>query len=311
MTRSRAIAQRVLPAVVSVAVLVWLFYRVDFAAVIGALTPRVALVVLPALLAYGAVTLLLEALSVVLVIENRPADFTAWTAAKIKCASYLLGILNYALGAGALAVLMRRRAKLGLGEAASLVLLISSTDLVIVLAMAGIGAGLVETRAPTLQAGVLVGAIVGFFAGLALLRMPASLGPLDRIRSLSIFQGLRDVPVSSLAKLIPLRILFTGSFVALMASSFLAFEVYPPAAEVVVGVLIVGVVAGLPIAVAGLGTSQAAFLFIFRDYAPQDVLLAQSLVLSSGMLALRALMGVIFAREFTQEALRETREAEA
>jgi hypothetical protein len=311
MTRSRAIAQRALPAVVSVAVLLWLFVRVDFAAVVGALTPRVALVIVPALVAYGAATLLLEALSVVLVVDDRPADFTAWTAAKIKCASYLLGILNYALGAGALAVLMRRRADLGLGEAASLVLLISSTDLVIVLAMAGIGAGLVETSAPTLQAGVLVGAIVGFSGGLALLRMPASLGPLDRIRSLSIFQGLREVPLSSLAKLIPLRILFTSSFVALMGSSFLAFEVYPPIAEVVMGVLIVGVVAGLPIAVAGLGTSQAAFLFIFRDYAPQDVLLAQSLVLSSGMLALRALMGVIFAREFTREVLRETREAEA
>ena len=304
-------AQRTLPAVVSVAVLLWLFYRVDFQAVIDAVTWRVALVLVPALLAYGAVSLLLEALSIVLVVEDRPRDFGPWMAAKLKCASYLLGILNYALGAGALAVLMRRRASLGLGEAASLVLLISSTDLVIVLAMAGIGAGLVETNAPTLQAGVLVAAVVGFSAGLALLRLPASLGPLDRIRALSIFQGLRDVPLSSLAKLIPLRVLFTSSFVALMASSFLAFDVYPPAAEVVVGVLVVGVVAGLPIAVAGLGTSQAAFLFIFRDYAAQDALLAQSLVLSAGMLALRALMGVVFAREFTREALRETREAEA
>ena len=72
--------------------------------------------------------------------------------------------------------------------------------------------------------------------------------------------------------------------------------------------LIVGFVAGLPIAVAGLGTSQAAFVFLFRDYASQEALLAQSLVLSTGMLALRAGMGVAFAREFTREALRAARE---
>jgi hypothetical protein len=73
----------------------------------------------------------------------------------------------------------------------------------------------------------------------------------------------------------------------------------------------VGVVAGVPIAVAGLGTSQAAFLFIFAEHAPQEMLLAQSLVLSAGMLALRGLMGLVFAREFTREALRETGVSEA
>jgi hypothetical protein len=61
--------------------------------------------------------------------------------------------------------------------------------------------------------------------------------------------------------------------------------------------------------VAGLGTSQAAFLYLFSDYAPEATLLAMSLILSAGMLGLRALMGMVFAREFTQEALRETRRA--
>ena len=73
--------------------------------------------------------------------------------------------------------------------------------------------------------------------------------------------------------------------------------------------LIVALVAAIPIAVAGLGTSQAAFLYLFESYAPPETLLAMSLVLSAGMLTLRALMGVAFAREFTREALRETREA--
>jgi uncharacterized membrane protein YbhN (UPF0104 family) len=311
MSRLSAIGKRALPAVVSIAVLAWLVGTVERDALMAALTWRVAAVMIPALLAYGAATLLLESLAIMRIIENPPEGFGLWTAARIKCASYLLGIVNYALGAGALAVLLRRRAGLGLGEAASLVLMISSTDLVVVLAMAGVGAALVETGAPTIQAGVLAGAMVAFFGGLALLRVPGSFGPLERIRSLAIFDALRRMPLRSLAVLLFIRTFFAASFVGICAASFVAFDVSAPLAEVVVGVLIVGVVAGVPIAVAGLGTSQAAFLFIFRAYAPEATLLAQSIVLSAGMLVLRALMGTVFAREFTQEALRETRGAES
>lgn len=310
MSRLSAVSKRALPAIVSVAVLAWLVSTVELDALVGALSWRVAAVMIPALLAYGAVTLLLESMAIMQIIEEPPEGFDLSTTARIKCASYLLGIVNYALGAGALAVLLRRRAGLGLGEAASLVLLISSTDLIIVLAMAGVGAALVETSAPTIQAGVLVGAIVAFFGGLALLRLPGSLGPLERIRSLAIFDALRNVSLRSLGVLLIIRTCFTSSFVGICAASFLAFDVSVPFAEMVVGVLIVGVVAGVPIAVAGLGTSQAAFLFIFREYAPEATLLAQSITLSAGMLILRALMGTVFAREFTQEALRETRAAE-
>jgi Lysylphosphatidylglycerol synthase TM region len=311
MSRARHLAQRVLPLAVSAAILAWILRGVDAGALVGALTWRVAAVLVPSLLVYGAATLLLEALAILLVLRAPPPGFGLWTAARIKCASYLLAIVNYALGAGALAVLLRRRAALGLGEAASLVLLISSSDLVVVLAMAGVGAALVDTHAPTVQAGVLVVAIVGFFGGLALLRAPRTLGPLERIRSLAIFEGLRTLPVGALARLLAIRVVFASCFVGICAASFAAFAVYPPFAELVVGVLVVGVVAGVPIAVAGLGTSQAAFLFIFQRYASPETLLAQSLVLSTGLLALRALMGVVFAREFTREALRETRGAEA
>jgi len=289
----------------------WLLGNMELAALADALSWRVAAVIIPALIAYGAATLLIEAVSITRLVDAPGEQFSAWTAARLKCASYLLGIVNYALGAGALAVLLRRRTRFSLGEAASLVLLISSADLVVVLAMAGTGAALVETSAPTVQAGAIVAAIVAFFGGLTLLRIPGSLGPLDRIRSLAIFEGLRTVPLRRLGELLALRVCFTSSFVALFACSFFAFEVRPPFAEMVVGVLVVGVVAGVPIAVAGLGTSQAAFLFIFSDYAPQELLLAQSLVLSAGMLALRGLMGLVFAREFTREALRETRGSES
>ncbi|HEY5657875.1 MAG TPA: lysylphosphatidylglycerol synthase domain-containing protein [Myxococcota bacterium] len=308
---SKVTLQRALPVLVSAAVLTFLFQRMDLAGLADALTWRVAAIMIGSFLVYGAATLLLEALSLGMLARMPREEFGLWVAARLKSASYLVGIVNYALGAGALALLLRRHTRLSLGEAASLVLLISSSDLVVVLAMAGAGAALVETNAPTVQAGVIAVAMLGFFGGLALLRIPGSLGPFDRIRSLAIFEGLRTVPLPRLGALLVVRVLFASCFVGVCAASFYAFGVRPPAAELVVGMLVVGVVAGVPIAVAGLGTSQAAFLFIFAEYAPQELLLAQSLALTACMLGLRGSMGLLFAREFTREVLRETRGSEA
>ena len=102
-----------------------------------------------------------------------------------------------------------------------------------------------------------------------------------------------------------LRACFVACFVAVCWASFIAFEVNAPFGLIVVGMLVVGFIAGLPIAVGGLGTTQLAVMTIFAPYATPETLLAMSLTLSTGMLLLRGLMGAVFARELTREAWRE------
>ena len=215
-----------------------------------------------------------------------------------------------ALGVAALSVLLQRRAKIRLAESASVVLLISAVDMLVVLLLATSGAAMSEIEAPAMLAGVLAVIGVGFVAGLVLLRTPASLGPLERIRSLSFFAALRTTPLRRLGELGLLRVSFAASFIALSATAFRAFDIAAPLSELVVGMLVVAVVAALPIAVAGLGTGNAAFVLVFQDLADPETLLALSLVLSAGMISLRVAMGLIFAREFTREALEQSRKEE-
>lgn len=300
--------RRALPILVSIAVLAWLVRQVEISELLVVLSPGIAWRMTAALILYGALTLLLEALSMRLLIPGDVPGFGTWTAARIKCASYLLAILNYALGVGAVVVLLRRRTHLGLAEAASLVLLISSVDMVVVLSTIAVGGAFLKGIAPAVPGALVATVLLGFPAALWLLRTPRKLGPLESLRSLPIFAALRGIPLPRLMRLFGLRVLFVGCFAALCSVTFPLFGVRAPLADIVVGTLVVGFVAGLPIAVAGLGTSQAAFLFLFSDYASQEALLAQSLVLSAGMLMLRGLMGIAFAREFTREALEAARE---
>jgi hypothetical protein len=311
MSRARWLIQRLLPATVSIAALVALLMSVDCSAQIEALSWRVALVLVPALLVYGAVTLTLEAASLTRLLEFAASGLSAWTAARIKCASYLLGIVHYALGVAALSVLLQRRAGIRLAESASVVLLISAVDILVILVFSATGAAVAETDAPAVRAGVLAVIGVGLVSGLILLRTPASLGPLERIRSLSFFAALRTTSLRRLGELGLLRMTFAACFIALGALAFRAFDLAPPLSGLVVGMLVVAVVAALPIAVAGLGTGNAAFVLVFRDVADAETLLALSLVLSAGMISLRVVMGLVFAREFTREALEQSRKEAA
>jgi len=305
--RARLVFQRMLPIVVTTVTLGWIALTFDMAKVAEALTLRVVLIIVPALLGYGVATLALEAWSLLRIVTHPPPDFDSWTAARIKSASYLLGILNYFLGGAALTVLLRRRANLGLGEAASVVLLISMTDLLIVLAF-GASAAASQSGAggPTVRAGIVALAGVGFFGGLALLRAPRSLGPLERLRSLSVFDALRRTPGRRLADLALLRIVVSICFIGIAGITFFAFDLPIGLGRLVVGTMILAIVGAIPIAVAGLGPGQVVAVEVFKGIAEPEELIALSLVLSAVLIILRAAMGAIVAREYTREALAET-----
>jgi hypothetical protein len=298
--------------VVSAVALYWVMRSIDAAKLADALSWRIAAFLVPTFLVYGGLTLSLEALSILRLVRSAAPDFRLWTAAKIKSASYLLAIVNYTLGAAGLTVLLRRRAGIGLGRAASVVLVIGSVDLLILLTVATLALTVAVSANFGNDTRIALGVLAavggaGFFGGMALLRAPMPLGPLERLRSLAVLEALRTTPLRELAELALLRTIFVSSFMLLGLASFRAFEIPVPVSELAVGLIVVGVISALPIAVAGLGTTQVLIVEYFGAHAPDETLFALSLVLNAGMILLRVGIGVLFAREFTREALKGAR----
>ena len=307
--RLRTWLQRGLPAVVSLGALAWLLSTFDLRALLASLDARVALVMLPALVLYGAATLLIEALSIRRLLEAPPPSFTIWMAARIKCASYLLAVINYTLGGAGLAVLLRQRTGLSLGESAGVVLLVALTDLGITLTFGTLGIVFAQAGVSVLLVGFFAVIAAGIVFGVVILRAPGSLGPIERIRSLAVFATLRRTPLARLLELVLLRCLFSACFISIAGAAFFAFGVEIGVPRLVGGMMALAIVGALPIAVSGLGTGQVAAVYLFGDLAPAETILAMSLVLSFGLLSLRALMGSVFAREFARHALSAAREA--
>lgn len=297
-----------LPIVVSGAAFVLLLRQIAFDEVMAHVDGQAASWLVPSVLAYCGFSLWIEAITLNWLASPSSPGLDRWTCAKIKAASYPLGLLNYALGAGGLTYLLRRRGDLRISEAAGIVILIALFDLGLLLLLSALGAVMLSTQAVALQASVIVTGVFGIVAGFAFLRAPMSMGVLDRVRDLEIFSAARTTPASRLIVLATLRLGFVISFVMLCGSALAIFGVQVPVGDLVVGVAVVSLVASLPIAVAGLGTGQVAFVFMFRHWGTPEVLLASNLALTAALILIRASLGLVFAHEFTREAIVAARE---
>jgi hypothetical protein len=298
-----------LPVVVSGAAFALLLRQIDLADVLERVDARVASILIPTVLVYCAVSLWIEAQSLSRLAAPNASGLGMWICARMKAASYPLGLLNYALGAGGLTYLLRRRGGLRISEAAGIVILIALFDLGILLALSAFGAVLLSTQPVALQVGVILTGVVGIVVGFVFLRVKTSMGALDRIRDLEIFRAARVTPMSRLMLLAVLRLGFVISFILLCGVALAIFDIWVPLGDLIVGVAAVSLVASLPIAVAGLGTGQVAFVFMFRHWGSPETLLASNLALTAALILIRASMGLIFAHEFTREALVAVRES--
>lgn len=295
-----------LPFLVSVALLAWIFHdqEIAFSELHDQLTPGAAQIFIPVLLAFLAISLLIEAICLVDVVSHTHRLPGLLVAARIKAASYPLGILNYALGIGAVTILLRRRVGMSLAEAAGAVMVIGLFDLATLIGIIAVGAALMGVATPGLKVGVVALAAIAIVLGFVFLRVPISLGWLEKVRGWSILVPARTLPLPVLVRLAGLRLIFTANFIALGWTVLYGFGVTDiPLLALAVNICILLLVAALPIAAAGLGTGQIAFIALFKPWGDPAVLLAASLTLSLGLIVTRAAIGLLFAQEFTAEAL--------
>jgi len=265
----------------------------------------------PIMLAYAFASLWIDGLALARLSHHAGREVGVATCARIKAASYALAIVNYALGAATLVALFRRRVGHTIQAAVGIVVTSSLTDLAMLIAVMAAIAAVVGGDGPTLDRGVAATVAIGVLGGLAVLRAPFSLGPLERVRGLELFAPIRRAPLRVLIELALLRVAFVLLFIAMGMGSLWAFELDIPAGVAALGMAVIAVVGALPIAVAGLGTVQLAAVELFERYADPASLIACSLAMQAAMIVVRGGTALVFAREFTAEAVAVSRASEA
>jgi hypothetical protein len=287
-TPSRSAARHFGPWLVAAGILLFLLHRVPFAALRAGLAngPWAALTAYT--LPLAAATLLADAFAtqISLAVTGEPRDFP--TLFLVRGATYLLGLVNYALGQGGIGFYLHRtgvRAARGTG----IVLFLMAVNLGALAATAALGLALpVGTRLdPEVRRTVLAGLALGALYLTVVALRPSFLARREILEPL-FAAGTRGHLAALAGRLPHVLFLALGQWGALWI-----WGVRIPADHALALMPLVLVVAALPIAPAGLGTLQAAQIFLFAPYVAAPTTAGREAVVLSFSLAF-SLLGLLF-----------------
>jgi hypothetical protein len=216
----------------------------------------------------------------------------------VRAASYVVGFFNTNLGRGAMAAYLSRRLQAPLLELGSTVIFLVLTEYtqLVIWAMLGI----VGFRADITGELLAVAASVAAFWMIFFLYTKLHVTPTRLVRRVlaprewSIFRTFRLVTARKYAQVVLLR---APMFVVSVCAHYYAaqaFGIHIPFGQLLAFLPVIFMVAALPVTVAHLGTTQAAWIFFFSQYAPAPQLLAFSLAAHLVFSSTRALLGILW-----------------
>jgi len=209
-----------------------------------------------------------------------------------RASTYLVSIVNTQLAQGALALYIRRRFGTPLAEiggTVGLMILLEVTQLVIFATV-----GMLTFSGSVPRPLFYVPVVLAAFWGLLLLVARGGLRGTAGIGQSAFFQTFRRARSWQLLAILGLK---APTFIASLLVHRVAltlFDIHIPTLKLLACLPIVYLVAALPVTVAHLGTSQAAWIFFFNDHAAEADLLAYSLASHLTFMLANGTLGLVF-----------------
>jgi len=290
MDGARSRLARIWPLALTAAVFAVIFSRIPFHRLIEALSQARLAPFLGLMAAFSLVYFAVDTLVLLKMIRwfHGPIDYRDLL--PVRASTYLVSIVNTQLAQGALALYIHRRFVTPLGEIAGTVATLILLEVTQLVSFATVGMLAFRQRVP---AGLLYGplALAALWAVLVVaLRTPVA----GRYAERAFFRTFRTARAGQL--LLALALKATTFLLALVvhALALPLFGIHVPLVRLLAFLPIVFMVAALPVTVAHLGTSQAAWIFFFNDYASEADLLAYSLAAHLTFMLANGTLGLLF-----------------
>jgi hypothetical protein len=216
----------------------------------------------------------------------------------VRAASYVVGFFNTNVGRGALAAYLWRRLGVSFLELSGTVIFLVLTEYIqlVIWAMLGVFGFRSEITSGLIPIAVAVATLWLLFFGYTRLNLTPGRAWrwLYMPRDWQVFRTFRRAGVGAYGRIVLLRApMFVVSLFAHYYAAH-AFGIHIPFGQLLTFLPVIFMVAALPVTIAHLGTTQAAWLFFFGQYASGPKLLAFSLVAHLTFTATRALIGLVW-----------------
>lgn len=180
----------------------------------------------------------------------------------VRGATYILALLNYSVGQGAIVYFVNRSRGVPLLRGTAAVLLVMGINVLVLLVLATLGL----VVAPDVPSGLRLIVLIAY-AGLAVYIVAVSVKP-RWLAKRPIFDVLLSAGIGGHLRAMLVRLPHIASLLALSWVSLAAFGVVIPIGKAILCLPIVYFVTVLPISPQGLGTAEAMLILFFAAYAP-------------------------------------------
>jgi hypothetical protein len=284
---------RGVPVALTVAIFCIIFWRIPFGAFWQALSKAQLLPFLVLMGSFSLCFFLLDTFVLSKLIHWFHGPLPYRELLPVRAVTYLVSIINTQLAQGALALYMHRRFRTPLAQITStvaLMILLETTNLIL---FATIGCLAFPGGAPLSLLALPLALVAVWLLLISLAR--GKLGILgQRLSGSEILSTFRRARLRHCAVVLGLKgaVFFLALLVHSQALAFFGIEI--PLVRLLAFLPVVFLMGALPITVAHLGTSQAAWIFFFSAYAPAADLLAYSLVSHLTFMLANGTFGVLF-----------------
>src|SRR5215471_18063575 len=291
--RRRIAWARVMPVVLTVAIFLLIFWRIPFRAFWQALSGAHLLPFLALMGSFSLTFFLLDTFVLSRLIRWFHGPLPYRELLPVRAVTYLVSILNTQLAQGALALYIYRRFRTPLAQITSTVVLMMLLETTNLILFATLGAVAFPGGAPLILLALPLVLLTVWLLLISLAR--GKLGVLgQRLSGSGLLSTFRRVRLHQCAVILGLKgcVFCLALLVHSQALGFFGMAI--PLARLVAFLPVIFLMGALPITVAHLGTSQAAWIFFFSDYAPTADLLAYSLVSHLTFMLANGTFGVLF-----------------
>jgi len=255
--------RRSVPVLMTVGLLWYFFATTDLDAFEAALSGADVTQFVIRLFAMAAVALAWDGVCYRWLLRRFTAETSWWEAVKLRGASWLLNVVNYAAANAMVVAYLKQTKGVGLGKGASAVIFLMLVDVyaLAVVATAGAAVMLPDKVDAFLYADAALAALM--LGHLLYWRRGWTFGPVDRLRSAGVFVAFAEATVTDYLRLGGLRLVMICVFVLYNATLLPCFGLDIPLEGIAAFTPIISFVTALPISVAGFGTHQVATRELF------------------------------------------------
>lgn len=310
---SRAVRcwKKIVPYIVTLLIFALIFWRIPMSKVGAALKNVPIVKFLGMFLPFSVVYWVVDSVCLTWAVRRFNAPLRLSDIMPIRASMYLLALINTNLGQGGVAWYLHRKAGIPFLEVLSSILFIALMEVYQLFLFSTVGLVFYQSGSPAQNeiVGVMrVVYVVAWLLLVAVIILFARARHSDRVRAWistsrfgSIARTFFAARPRDYATVIAIK---APSFLMSLLTQYIALSLYGiavPFVKLMLFLPLVFLAAALPIGVAHLGTSQAAWLLFFSANAPSAKILAYSLAAHFTFMFCNALIGLCFLRRAIRE----------